>query len=147
MASLPDILLAPQRKDTLVADCVQLIEDHVATRGGIRGVAMKTGVSMLKGAKPDVLQRAVSALLPDFAQALDPQYQACRKSGQDFAAALQARADGTVAALLGIADRRIQLTQIKGAKTLYSRLRGSAEDEIRQLLPRLVQIIARHAAA
>ena len=44
MKELADILLASQHKKAVIADCVQLIESHVASRGGLKGMALKTGL-------------------------------------------------------------------------------------------------------
>lgn len=146
MGSLADILLAPARKDALVADCVQLIEQHVAGRGGLKGVGLKTAVGVLKAAKPDILARAMQRLLPDCAAALDARYQTSRREGRDFGAELLNREDETCSALLRVADQRVAASQNAAARKVYARLRGSAEDEVKLILPRLAPLIARYAA-
>jgi hypothetical protein len=146
MVNLTDILLAPARKDALVSECVLLIEQHVAGRGGLKGMGLKTAVGLLKAARPDVLPSAMQRLLPGFAAALDPQYQICLRESRDFCAELLNREDETCSALLRVADQRVAASQNTAAKKVYARLRGSAEDEVKLILPKLAPLIARYAA-
>src|SRR5580692_11148390 len=101
MPALADIVLTAERKDALVADCVHLTEGRIAARGGLRGIAMKTSLSLLKTARPDILPRAMQILLPDFVVALDPLYQdylaaAAADRHADFASFLRHRSDSAV---------------------------------------------------
>jgi hypothetical protein len=145
MVNLTDILLAPARKDALVSECVLLIEQHVAGRGGFKGMGLKTAVGLLKAARPDILPSAMRRLLPDFAAALEPHYQACLRESRDFCAELLSREDETCSALLYVADQRVAASQNAAAKKVYARLRGSAEDEVKSILPKLAPLIARYA--
>ncbi|MBV8062419.1 MAG: hypothetical protein JOY51_02440, partial [Nevskia sp.] len=108
MPALADIVLTAQNKDPLVAGCVRLVEERVAGRGGLRGIALKTGLAMLKSARPDVLPRAMQGLLPDFVGALEPLYQDYVAGGarQDFGSFLKQQPQRTVEALLGVTDAR-----------------------------------------
>src|ERR1700744_5923737 len=100
MPALADIVLTVQNKDPLVAGCVQLVENRVASRGGLRGIALKTGLAMLKGARPGSLPRRMQARLPDFVAALEPLYQAWLGAGSgDFGDFLQRHSARTVQAL------------------------------------------------
>ena len=86
MKSLADILLAPQQRDALIADAASMVEQHIQQRGGLKGIGMKTGLSLLKAARPDILQRASARMLPDMITALEPLYTQFRNSGDgDFA--------------------------------------------------------------
>ncbi len=145
MKSLADALLAPQRRDRVVDDTVKLIESHVANRGGLRGMSLKTGLAMVKAAKPGILERAVRKLLPEFAQALDPLYQEFSATPhRDFAAYLQQHSGRATSALLAVADTRIG--QASGAaQSAYARLRSSAEAEVSAALPALSRLLGQHS--
>ncbi|MES0874514.1 DUF6918 family protein [Sinimarinibacterium thermocellulolyticum] len=144
MKTLADLLLASGRADAVVADAVRLIERHVGSRAGLRGMGLKTGLTMVKAARPGIVERAVRRLLPEFAQALDPIYQAFRASARsDFADFLQQHSPQATAALLAVADRRIgQASPI--AQSAYAKLRGSAEAELHAAMPALAELLARH---
>ncbi|MDB5975392.1 MAG: hypothetical protein JWR07_2152 [Nevskia sp.] len=148
MPALADIVLTAQNKDALVADCVQLTEGRIAARGGLRGIAMKTSLSLLKAARPDILPRAMLALLPDFVGALDPLYQdfvaAPAPGPQDFASFLQRRSDAAVGALLQVTDDRAARVQNAAVKSVYARLRGGAENEVEAALPDFARLLSNY---
>ena len=145
MADLSDILLASQHKKALTADCVQLIETHVASRSGIKGMALKTGLAMLKRAKPGILERATAVLLPEFVAALDPLYQQCRKGHEpSFERFLQKHAQDATRALLAVADRRVDESDSSTVKSTYARMRGGAEAEVLAVMPNLSQLLERY---
>ena len=143
--TLTDLLLAPQRRQQLIVDCVQLIEAHVEQRGGLKGMALKTGMAMLKKAKPALLPRATALLLPEFVAALEPLHQEFRASGgADFRGFMLSRSDAATLALLQVADARIDESDSAAVKSTYFRLRGSAEIEVAAAIPRLAELIGRH---
>lgn len=157
MKTLADMLLAPHQRDAVVDDAVQLIEAHVSGRGGLRGISLKTGLAMLKTAKPGILDRAVQRLLPDFLGALEPFHAEFRQSAsqsasqsahrsahrsevRDFGMFLQKRSPHVTAALLSVADARArQASHV--VQSTYARLRGSAESEVSAVLPALARLI------
>ncbi|WP_029918764.1 DUF6918 family protein [Nevskia soli] len=146
MPALADIVLTVQNKDALVADCVQLTEGRIAARGGLRGIAMKTSLSLLKAARPDILPRAMQALLPDFVGALDPLYQdfVAAPAQQDFACFLLGRSDAAVCALLQVTDERAARAQNAAVKSVYARLRGGAESEVGAALPDFARLLSNY---
>ena len=144
---LADILLAPQRRQAVITDCVRLIETHVDSRGGLKGMALKTGMAILKKAKPGLIERATAALLPEFAAALDPLHREFRDSGtSDFAAFLRAHAAQATQALLQVADARVGESDSSTVQSTYARMRGSAETEVLAVMPGLAQLIGAHLA-
>lgn len=137
MPALADIVLTAANKDALVADCVKLTESRIADRGGVRGTAVKAAVAMAKKAIPDILQRAVQLLLPEFVAALDPLYQefAAGPAGTDFGHFLQQRSEDAAGAMLGVTDARASKVKNTVIKSVYARLRGGAEHEVKAALP------------
>jgi hypothetical protein len=140
---LSSLLLAQAQFDPLADDCVRLIEDQVRQRRGIKGVAMRTGLGVLKASKPDILNRAVRHLLPEFASALEPLYAEFRKAGaSDFSAFLNSRRAEATQALLHIVDHRIERSQNGLIRSTYARLRGDAERDVDATIGGLANIIA-----
>ncbi len=141
MKTLADILLAAPQRDTVVEETVNLIEAHVASRSGLRGMSLKTGLAMVKAARPGILGRAVQRLLPEFVQAIDPLYREFRDTGErDFSVYLQKHSGRATAALLQVADTRIAQASPM-ARSAYSKFRGSAETEISAALPGLARML------
>lgn len=143
MSSLADILLAAHHRDELIADAARLVEQHIQQRGGLKGMGLKTGLALLKAARPDILERASQRMLPDMVRALEPLYQEFRGSGVgDFAVFLDRRADTAVELLLGVADAKVAAAQNAAAKSAYQKFRGGAAEEVRGLLPRIGKLVA-----
>jgi hypothetical protein len=126
MTTLADILLAPARRDALVADLVALVERHVHERSGLRGVTLRAGLAAARRKLPDAIPRAVTRLLPDLAAALE--------QGQPLAAAT----------LMGIADARVARSSHAAVKSFYAKFRGTAEREAEGLVPGLAEVLAKH---
>ncbi len=144
MRQLGDYLLAKDKRAGVVADCAAVIEGHIANRSGLKGVGMRTGLSLVKAAKHEIVPRAVDWLLPDFALALDPQFQEAQRAKKTFTDTVLANQQLAVSALLRVADQRADEVKSPVVKSFYQRMRSSAEDEVAQALPSLVRALARH---
>jgi hypothetical protein len=145
MATLESTLLSPDRRENLIADCVRLIETQVASRGPLRRIALGAGLAVLEAVKPHALHRIVAGLLPEFAAALDPLYQRflAGKHG-DFSRFLEQHPAEAVDALIGVTDRRARASVHAAVRSVYDRLRGSAEHEVRSALPGLGRVLRAH---
>lgn len=143
MKSLADILLAPHHRDELIAEAATMVEQHIRQRGGLKGIGMKTGLSLLKAARPDILERASARMLPDMVRALQPVYAEFRQSGDgDFAVFLGKHAGQAVELMLGVADSKVAASHNGAAKAAYERFRGGAGDELKALLPQLGRLVS-----
>lgn len=134
-------------RQVVIDDTARLIDNEVANKSGISGLALKGGYKVVKKIKPNMIEEAIDTLLDDFSGALDPLYQ--DYLGDDEATTFenylgdhdrQAAND-----LLGITDRRAERTDNKALKKTYGKLRGQAEKHVRQALPAVGQLIDRHA--
>jgi hypothetical protein len=146
MNPLSQTLLADDdRREKLIGDCVRLVEERVASRGPIRRIALSAGIGLLNAIKPNALHRAVGKLLPDFADALEPLYGRFGRSDHaDFSPFLRAHSEEATAALLAVTDRRVGASANAGLRSMYARLRGTAEGEVRDALPGLATILSDH---
>ena len=83
MPSLEDILVDEARRNSLAAECMSLIEREVDAKGGLGGVAVKTGFKAVRGIKPGFVEKVVYDLLPEFADAIEPLAAEARGQGKD----------------------------------------------------------------
>ena len=145
MTTLPEALGSTDKKETVIDDCLQLIDAEVADKGGISGLALKAGYSAVKGIKPGFIRNVVNDLLPEFAQALDPFYQEAvekkKKPSEHFVQNGPRVAD----ALLSITDARAKTAKSGVVRSTYDKLRGSAKKNVEQALPRLGKLVEKHA--
>jgi hypothetical protein len=143
MASLPEVLAA--KKDAVVADCCTLIDQEVADKGGLSGLAVKAGYAAVKGIKPGFIREAVEHLLPDFSKALDPIFQEAKTGGVAVSTHFIGNASRVADALLAITDERAKRASglVKGT---YEKLRPTGKKNVEAAVPRLSRVIEKHTA-
>ena len=147
MTTLADLLLAPARRDALIARIAQWIEDYVARLPGLRGMALRAGLAAAQAARPDAVPRGVRRLLPDFAAALEPFWQRFRASGErDFGEYLRRHAPEASAAMMAEVDARMAGTSHRALAAAYRRLRGTLAAELERQLPDVARMIGRTLA-
>lgn len=147
MKSLRNILLAPEKKDAVIADLARLLEGAVANRGGLTGMALKTGLAMLKSGKPDVLERGATRMLPEFAAQLQPLFERFQKEGgADFAGFLNKNSGETTTVLARTIDKLMSTSQNATAKSLYAKFRSGADKDIAAMVPEVGRLVQKYLA-
>lgn len=143
---LSERLLADDVRPAMTADLVEVVQQEVRDKRGLSGAAVKAAYAGASRAMPDLAQRAVSRLLPDFADALDPFWSDFVTSGgSDFGAYLADRGGEVSAALLAVTDARMSGVSREPLKKAYAALRGRAAGHVEAALPRLGRVVQRHA--
>lgn len=140
--------MSDDHKETLADDSLRLLESRVQNSPGLKGVVLRTGLGMLKSARPDLLPRAVRRLLPVFITALEPFYTEYRsaavKSSQlagNFNAFLLQRRDRVMKAILEAADDLAAGSQNATVRSFYTRTHSTIAKEISGALPTLTRRI------
>ena len=132
------------KKAVVVDDCCTLIDEEVASRGGISGLALKAGYGAVKGIKPGFVKSVVGDLLPEFAAALEPLFQEALQSNRGVAAHLDSNASRVADALLGITDEKAARSKNALVKSTYEKLRSGAKKNVEQAVPRLAKLVEKH---
>jgi hypothetical protein len=145
MGSLVE-LLNSEKKDAVVTDCCTLIDQEVADKGGLTGLAIKAGFGAVKGIKPGFIRTVVSDLLPEFARTLDPIYQEAKSQGKPIAAHLVANGGRAADALLSITDSKAGGAKSGVVKSTYDKLRPTAKKHVESAVPRLAKLIEKYDA-
>ncbi|MGK7888322.1 MAG: hypothetical protein AB4042_03245 [Leptolyngbyaceae cyanobacterium] len=138
---LSDILTDNTIKEKVIADCVQLMNEQVAAKKGIGGMALKTAYKLIKGVGPNYLTSAVGKLLPTIGDALDPIWAEGVKSDDPVEYLSQQRSE-VADQLLGVTDARIAKSSNKVVKGAYNKLRKSVKVDVEEAVPGLAKIIA-----
>ncbi len=146
MSSLPAVLNDEQKKPAVVEDCLALIDAEVADKGGISGLAIKAGYAAVKGVKPGFIKQAVSDLLPEFAEALDPIYQEAKGGNKGVSDFFSSHSSRVADALLAITDAKAQKSKSGVVKGTYDKLRGTAKKNVEAAVPRLGKMIEKHSS-
>ncbi len=146
--TLKEILLDSSRRPAVVTDFEGLVDAEVSDKGGVSGAVVKTGFAAVKKIKPGIIPSAVDTLLDEFAGALEPFYGDYRaKGGNDFGAYLVGRSDEASDALLSVTDARADKSSRDSIKKVYGKLRPNGKKNVEEALPRLGQLIDKHAAS
>lgn len=146
MASLRE-QLAGDKRGKVVDDACGVLDQEVADKGGLTGIAIKGAYKIVQGVKPGFVREAVEGLLDDFLDALDPIYQEAAQKKRPAGAFLRENAARVADALLAITDRRAQKAKSQVVRGAYDKLRPMAKKQVEAAAPRLGDLLARHAAA
>ena len=146
MSTLKEILSRPGARPQVVRDCEQIIDEEVSSKG-LTGIPIKLAHGAVKAIKPGFIPEVIDGLLDDFADRLDPLYQAAKAKNEPVAAYFTARAGEAAEALLGITDQRAQKSKNQMVKTAYEKLRPMAKKHTEAAIPRVAKMIAKHDAA
>jgi hypothetical protein len=139
-------LLESDRRGAVVTDLQQFIDQEVAAKGGLSGGFIKTGYATVKKVRPGIIASAISSMLDEFVAALEPYwagYQSQPVPG--FGAYLAARPQEVAQSLLAVTDRRAERSSRAAVTSVYGKLRPRGEQNVIEALPRLGDLVERHA--
>jgi len=141
---LSDKLLDESKKAQVINDCVSLIDQEVASKGGLSGLAVKAGYKAVNGVKPGFVKSVVVKLLPEFIAKLDPIWSEGVEKGKpaDYLISNKSRAAD---ALLSVTDAKAKASSNSVVRGAYEKLRGSAKKHVEEAIPRLARLIEKHA--
>jgi hypothetical protein len=142
---LSDTLQDDHVAASIAADCTELMNQQVAAKGGIGGMAIKATYGVVKGVGADYIPGAIQRLLPDAIAALDPLWEEGVQAG-DPVAHLSQNCDRTADLILSVTDARIERASNRLICSSYGKLRKSVKNDIAAAVPGLAQIMAKHAS-
>jgi uncharacterized protein DUF6918 len=140
-------LLDSDRRGQVVTDLVDFVDREVAGKSGLSGGFIKTGYAAVKKVRPGIIRHAVDSMLDEFTAALEPYWSAYRAQPTPggFGAYLAARPQEVSQALLAVTDRRAERSSRGSVTSVYQRLRPKGQDNVIDALPRLGDLVERHA--
>ena len=143
MPDLKSILTDPTRRKQVVRDAEQLLDAEVDSKGGLSGLAIKGAFKVVKSFRPGIIPDVVDGLLDDFADRLDPFYQAHATAGggRSLVDYLGSRKGEMADALLAITDAKAAKSNSGAVKGTYEKLRGMAKKNVEAAVPRLGALI------
>lgn len=133
----------PNKRASLVADCVTLIDEQVAAKGGMGGLAWKAAYGTVKGVNPGYIAGAIDRILPDILAALDPMWNEGVQSG-DPVGYLNQNSSRAADAVLSVTDTRIEKSNNGVVRGAYNKLRNSAKGEVETAIPALAKILDKY---
>jgi hypothetical protein len=145
-ATLQEILLAPQTRPQVTADCFTLIEQELADKSGISGTAVKLAYKTVNTFMPGHVRHMVGELVPDMVARLEPFWADFTTSGgSGFGDYLAKRGDEVSQALLSVTDARAAASSRPTVIKAYGSVRGHAVKHVQAALPRVGDLVMKYA--
>jgi hypothetical protein len=146
VATLQEILLAPDTKPQVTADCMTLIQQEVSAKSGVSGTAVKLAYKTANTFASGYLQAMVEKLIPEMADKLQPYWADFAASGAgEFGDYLAKRGDEVAEALLSVTDEHAANSQRATILKAYRAVRGGAAKHVTAALPNLGALIQKYA--
>jgi hypothetical protein len=146
MASLSEQLGQGEKRSAVVDDAVKVLDEEVADKGGLTGLAIKGAYKLVQGIRPGFIRHVVDQLFDEFLTALDPIYQEAVAKKRPAGAYLLENGSRAADALLRVTDEKAERAQSAAIKSAYSKLRPMAKKQVEAATPRLGKLLERHAA-
>ena len=146
MASLSEQLGQGDKRNAVVDDAIKVLDDEVADKSGLTGLAIKGAYKVVQGIRPGFVRNVVDGLLDDFLSALDPVYQEAAEKKRPAGAYLLENSGRVADALLRVTDQKSERAQSATIKGAYSKLRPMAKKQVEAAAPRLAKLLEKHAA-
>lgn len=145
-ATLQEILLAPDARPKVAADCCTLIEHEVSEMSGISGTAVKLAHKTVTTFLPGHVRHMVGVLLPQMVDALEPYWTGfTASSGSGFGDYLAKRGGDVSQALLSVTDARAAASGRPTVIKAYGAVRGGAARHVEAALPRVGELVQKYA--
>jgi len=145
-ATLQEMLLTPEVRPQVIADCEKLIDNEVADMSGISGTAVKLAYKTVKTFSAGHIHYMVETLLPRMADVLQPYWADFNADGGgSFGDFLAKREDEVSEALLAITDERGRNSSRPTIVKAYNTVRGSAVKQVKAALPRVGALVQKYA--
>jgi hypothetical protein len=145
-ATLQQILLSPDTRPQVVADCNALIEHEVSEKSGISGTAVKLAYKTASTFAPGHVRHMVQTLLPKMVDNLQPFWADFNASGgADFGDYLTKRGDEVAEAMLAVTDARAEASGRPVIVRAYRSVRGGAGKHIQAALPQVGDLVLKYA--
>jgi hypothetical protein len=145
-ATLEQILLAPETRPKVTADCYLLIEQQIAEMSGISGTAVKLAYKTVNTFMPGHVRHMVKSLLPQLVDKLEPYWADFSVSGgSQFGDYLAKRGEEVSQALLSVTDARAAASGRPTVIKAYGTVRGGAARHVEAALPHVGDLVLKYA--
>jgi hypothetical protein len=145
-ATLQEILLGPDTRPKVIADCYALIQQEISEKSGVSGTAVKLAYTTVNTFMPGHIATMVGKLLPDMVDQLEPFWADFSSSGGSGFGDYLAKRGGEVAqALLSVTDAKAGSSGRPTIVKAYGSVRSSAAKHIEAALPRVGDLVMRYA--
>jgi hypothetical protein len=137
------VLADPAKRAEIVRDAERIVDEEVAARSGVSGVALRAGYAAFRRLRPGIVGLAIDRLLPLFAPILDRHWATAVASG-DADDWFRREANTVADDLLSVTDAISHRTTNPVALGLYRSLRGQARSHVAAGVTRVPAFLRKH---
>jgi hypothetical protein len=146
MATLQEMLLAPDVLPRVNSDVLALVDNELASKSGVSGTAVKVAFKAVTAFAPGYYQETVAYMVPQMVYQLAPFWADFQVSGSaDFGDYLVKRSDEVSAALLEVTDEMAHSSGRATVVKAYKAVRNGAGKHIEAALPNLGAMVQKYA--
>ena len=146
-ATLQHILLAPDTRPKVIADCYPLIEQELSDKSGVSGAALKLAYKTVTSFAPGYFRDTVEDVLPRLVGQLEPYWADFAISGgAEFGDYLAKRGDEVSQSLLSVTDAMAAASKRPAIIKAYRTVRSSAARNVEAALPRAGDLVMKYAS-
>jgi len=144
--TLQEILLTPDARPRVLADCQKLIDQEVADKSGASGAAIKLAYKTATSFAPDYFRTTLEKMLPQIADKLEPYWADFSASGgSEFGDYLSKRGPDVSEDLLSLTDQIATVSRRPVIIKAYRAVRGSAAKHVEAALPRVGDLVMKYS--
>ncbi len=144
MGALTEAIKDPARRRAIIDDGIRVVDQEVARKSGMSGLAVKAGFKVVKGVKPGIIGEALNMFLDEFSVKVDPYYDRCMAEGGSPRAYFLTHADAIADDLLGIVDKKAERAKHRTLKKAYFKLRPQGKKHTIEAMPAVAGLVERH---
>ena len=138
-------LLEPDTRPAVAQDLADLAEIATTSQSGLTGMALRSALSASRKADAQGVPKGMSKVLPKVVEGLNPHWSKFQaEGGTDFGSYLADHEDEVVEDLVNTADA-VVIAAPAPVKKVYVSLRNKAANVVSPSLPKLGQIVQKHA--
>jgi hypothetical protein len=130
----------------VIYDACRVLDEEVADKSGLGGIAVKAAYGLVKGIKPGFIRQAVDHLLDEFLDAMDPFVTEAKSKEMKAGALILSDRSRMANALLAVTDRRLEGAESGAVRKTYEKLRPAAQKHVEAAAPRVAGLLDKFAA-
>ena len=137
--------LGTDKRPQVIDDACLVLDQEVADKSGLGGIAVKATYAVVKGIKPGFIRQAVDHLLDDFLDTLSPYIEEAKAKGVKPGSLILENRSKMANGLLAVTDRKAQKADNALVRKSYDKLRPAAQKHVEAAAPRLAQLVDKYA--
>jgi hypothetical protein len=147
MKSLQEMIQDPVLYDAVLKDSARVLDEEVAKKSGISGLAIKGAYMLLKNIKQGkALRKVLEVLMPEFIRKLDPYFQRYQTEGKGkrWSEFLRPYYDTLADDFLAVTDEKARQADSAQVRKTYEKLRPKARKDVVASMPALAVMMEKH---